>query len=461
MIERQYVVLLTSLLEPADFKRMSQSIFATPPQGTNATVPSDEPRRLRHALIQRVTEALGGASPVSTPAVKAAAREHLDSAMNALNVPESSRFALAAEVFAELFGFGPIQSLLDDSTVTEIMVNRADRVYAERNGKPVRTSIVFEDNAHVMRIIERIIQPLGRRLTPAQPTVDARLPDGSRVNAVIPPVAIAGPCLTIRKFGKSQLGLGDLVRFGTLTSQIADFLRCCVVARLNMIVTGGTGSGKTTLLNVLSSCIPDEERIVTIEDAAELKLCQDHVITLEAQRPQSDGTGEVTIRELVRNALRMRPERIIVGECRGGETLDMLQAMNTGHDGSLTTLHANSPRDAISRIETMSLMAGIDFPIKVIREQIGSAVQLFIHQSRMKDGSRKVTSIVEVAGMEGDKVVLQELFKFREDGIAPDGKILGTLNGCGLRPQFMPKLEAFGVKPAMEIFQPAARKLAA
>jgi pilus assembly protein CpaF len=372
-----------------------------------------------------------------------------------ITLSEVDQAQLFQNVLNELFGFGPIQPLLDDPTITEVMVNRADRIYVERKGKPIRTDIIFDDDAHVRRIIDRIIQPLNRRLDVNTPLVDARLPDGSRVNAVIPPVAIAGPCLTIRKFSKARMTLDDLVGFGTLTAAIAEFLRGCVIARMNMIVTGGTGSGKTTLLNALSGCIPADERIVTIEDAAELRLAQDHVITLESKKPNADGSGECTIRELVRNALRMRPERIVVGECRGGETLDMLQAMNTGHDGSLTTLHANSPRDALSRIETMSLMAGIDFPIRVIREQIGSAVQLVIHQSRMRDGSRKITHVTEIAGMEGEKLVLQELFRFREDSVGPDGKIKGSLYATGLRAHVMPKLEAAGIRLPNELFSPA------
>jgi pilus assembly protein CpaF len=357
----------------------------------------------------------------------------------------------------ELFGLGPIQPLLDDPSVTEIMVNRSDRVYAERGGKPTRTNIVFDDDAHIGRIIERILLPLGKKVDANNPLVDARLPDGSRVNAVISPVAVAGACLTIRKFGKSRLGLDDLVKFGSVTQSVADFLRACVLGKLNIVVAGGTGSGKTTLLNALSGCIPDHERVVTIEDAAELRLHQDHVITLESKRANADGTGEVSIRDLVRNALRMRPERIVVGECRGGEALDMLQAMNTGHDGSLTTLHANSPRDAISRIETMALMAGIDFPIRALREQIGSAVQLIVQQARLRDGARRITAVAELAGMEGDRITLTELFKFKEHpGTTPE-KVVGSLQATGLRPQFMAKLDATGIKITPATFAPGAR----
>ncbi len=361
------------------------------------------------------------------------------------------RDELFRNVIAEFFGFGPIQAFLDDPSVTEVMVNRADRIYVERGGKPVLTPVTFDDDAHVRKIIDRIIVPLGRRLDSKTPLVDARLPDGSRVNATISPCTIDGPTITIRKFGKKAMTVEDLIRFGAMTAPIAEFFKACVRARLNIIVSGGTGSGKTTLLNVLSSFIPDDERIVTIEDAAELKLGQDHVIRMESRKPDLDGTGEVTIRELVRNSLRMRPERIVVGECRGGETLDMLQAMNTGHDGSLTTLHANTPRDAISRIETMSLMGGIDFPIRVIREQVASAVQLIVQQSRLRDGSRKITHITEIVGMEGDKLIQQDLFRYEEQ-LDANGKSCGTLRTTGQRPHCTPKLDAAGFKLPMELF---------
>jgi pilus assembly protein CpaF len=391
--------------------------------------PSDDDRQ---RVIHRVNEVLAELAP----AIDVAARE------------EAFRCILN-----EFFGFGPIQPLLDDPSITEVMVNRANRIYVERAGKPMLTNITFDDDAHVRKIIDRIIVPLGRRLDSKTPLVDARLPDGSRVNAIIPPVSIDGPGMTIRKFGKKAMTVEDLVRFGAFSAPIAEFFKACVRSRLNIIVSGGTGSGKTTLLNVLSSFIPDDERIVTIEDAAELKLGQDHVIRMESRKPDPDGTGEVTIRELVRNALRMRPERIVVGECRGGETLDMLQAMNTGHDGSLTTLHANTPRDAISRIETMSLMGGIDFPIRVIREQVASAVQLIVQQSRLRDGSRKITHITEIVGMEGDKLIQQDLFRYEEQ-LDANGKSAGTLRTTGQRPHFTPKLEASGFKLPMELFMP-------
>jgi pilus assembly protein CpaF len=334
------------------------------------------------------------------------------------------------------------------------MVNGPKKVFIEKSGKVTKSAITFDDDDHVARIIDRIILPLGRRVDADSPTVDARLPDGSRVNAVIRPVSIDGPCITIRKFKKDKLSVQQLIDYGSLTQNMGEFVRACVLAHLNIVISGGTGSGKTTLLNVLSSFIPEGERIVTIEDAAELQLQQDHVLRLETKVPNTDGRGAVTIRDLVRNALRMRPDRIVVGECRGGEALDMLQAMNTGHDGSLTTLHANTPRDALSRLETMVLMSGMDLPLKVVRQQISSAVDLIIQQTRLKDGSRKVTAITEVIGMEGDTVVMSDIFKFEQTGVAPDGKIKGELKATGIRPLFGPKLEAAGYKLAAEIFMP-------
>ncbi len=369
-----------------------------------------------------------------------------------LQLPDEAREKLFREVIDELLGFGPIQPLLDDPGISEVMVNGFKQVYIERDGKVVRTEVIFENNDHVMRLIHRIIAPLGRRIDEDHPTVDARLPDGSRVNAIIPPVAIDGPALTIRKFGNERPNMDQLIKFGSLTQSMAEFLHACVVARLNIVISGGTGSGKTTLLNALSSFIPEEERIVTIEDAAELRLQQEHVVRLETKPAKADGSGAVTIRDLVRNSLRMRPERIVVGECRGGETLDMLQAMNTGHDGSLTTLHANTPRDALSRLETMTLMAGLELPIRVVREQIASAVDLIVQQTRLRDGSRKVTQITEVAGLEGDTVVLSDIFKFDQTGIDPDGKILGDLKPTGIRPLFSNRLEVAGFKLKPEVF---------
>jgi pilus assembly protein CpaF len=376
-------------------------------------------------------------------------------AQTKVNLPEDIRKQIFDDILDELTGFGPIQPLLEDPDVSEVMVNGPKKIYIEKGGQLTKTPITFDDDDHVLRIIDRIILPLGRRVDADSPTVDARLPDGSRVNAVIRPVSIDGPCITIRKFRKDKLSVQQLVDYGSLTNHMAEFIRACVIARLNIVISGGTGSGKTTLLNVLSSFIPENERIVTIEDAAELQLQQDHILRMETKVASVDGTGAVTIRDLVRNSLRMRPDRIVVGECRGGEALDMLQAMNTGHDGSLTTLHANTPRDALSRLETMVLMSGMDLPLKVVRQQISSAVDLIIQQTRLKDGSRKVTAITEVVGMEGEIVVLTDIFKFEQTGIGQNGKILGELKPTGIRPIFGPRLEAAGFKLGAEIFMPA------
>ena len=369
-----------------------------------------------------------------------------------LKLPQDVRNMIFKEVLNDLLGYGPIQPLLNDPEVTEVMVNGPKSVYVEKKGQLVKTSVAFDDNNHVLQIIDRIILPLGRYVDAESPTVDARLPDGSRVNAVVPPVAIDGPSITIRKFSKEKLGISALIDFDSITEKMAEFLRACVLAHLNIIISGGTGSGKTTLLNVLSSFIQEEERIVTIEDAAELQLQQDHVLRMETKPENVDGRGAVTIRDLVRNSLRMRPDRIVVGEVRGGEALDMLQAMNTGHDGSLTTLHANSPRDALPRLETLVLMAGMDLPLKVVRQQIASAVDLIVQQTRLKDGSRKVTAITEVAGMEGDTVVLTDVFKFEQTGVTSDGKVQGELKPTGIRPLFSPRLEAAGFKLGADVF---------
>lgn len=378
----------------------------------------------------------------------------LDSLLKArsIQLPETIRLQVINDVLDELLGYGPIQPLLDDPEISEVMVNGPDKVYVERNGKLVKTKVKFEDDNHIRRIIDKIVLPLGRRIDEDHPTVDARLPDGSRVNAVIPPVAIDGPAITIRKFAKERLTIEQLISFGTLTDKMAEFLRACVIARLNIVISGGTGSGKTTLLNVLSGFIPPDERIITIEDAAELQLYQEHVVRLEAKPPNIDGTGEVPIRQLVRNALRMRPDRIVVGEVRGGEALDMLQAMNTGHDGSMTTLHANSPRDGLSRLETMVLMAGLDFPIKVVREQITSAVDLIVQQTRLKDGSRKITHITEVSGMESNTIVMSDIFRFVQTGVSKDGYIEGELKPTGIRPLFTERLEVAGFKLGADVF---------
>ena len=369
-----------------------------------------------------------------------------------LNLAQSLRAQLFRDVLDDMLGYGPIQSLLDEEGVSEVMVNGPEDVYVERSGKLVKTNITFTDDNHVLQVIDRIILPLGRRVDEDNPTVDARLPDGSRVNAVVPPVSIDGPTITIRKFAKEKLNIQQLINYDSITENMADFLKACVVSRLNIVISGGTGSGKTTLLNILSSFIPSDERIVTIEDAAELQLLQDHVVRLETKPPNVEGIGAVHIRDLVRNSLRMRPDRIIVGEVRGGEALDMLQAMNTGHDGSLTTAHANTPRDALSRLETMALMSGLDMPLKVIREQIASAVDLIVQQSRLKDGSRKVTYITEVAGMEGDTVVMTDIFRFEQSGIDENGKIIGELKPTGIRPLFGERLAASGFKLSAEMF---------
>lgn len=358
---------------------------------------------------------------------------------------------LFEQIAAEILGFGPLQPLLEDDAITEVMVNGAKSVYFEKAGKINRAPITFESNEHVMRIIDRIVAPLGRRIDESSPYVDARLPDGSRVNAVIPPISLVGPCLTIRKFAKDPFTVEQLIDFGTLTPGAVLFMEAAVKSRFNVIISGGTGSGKTTLLNVLSQFIPNTDRIITIENAAELQMRQDHVVTLESRPPNIEGRGEVTIRQLVMNCLRMRPDRIIVGEIRGEESLDMLQAMNTGHDGSLTTAHSNAPRDTLARVETMALMAGMDLPIRAIREQIASAIDLIIHQSRMQDGTRKVTSITEVVGMEGEVITMQDIFRFEQTAIE-DGKVLGELVPTGLRPRYMDKIEGAGIHLPPSIF---------
>lgn len=366
-------------------------------------------------------------------------------------ISRMERVRLFEQVIAEILGLGPIEPLLQDDSVTEVMVNGPKAIYVERHGKIEKTNLTFEDDAHLMRIIERIVAPLGRRVDEASPMVDARLPDGSRVNVTIPPISLVGPVLTIRKFSRIPYTDADLVRFGTITPEFIILAKACVEARLNIIVSGGTGSGKTTLLNVLSGYIPARERIITIEDAAELQLKQEHVVTLEARPPNIEGKGQVTIRDLVINALRMRPDRIVVGEARGGEALDMLQAMNTGHDGSLSTLHANTARDALRRLETMVLMSGMDLPLRAVREQIASAIDCIIHLERMGDGSRRVVQVAEVQGMEGDVIVMQDVFRF-ERTICRDGRILGRLQPTGIRPKFADKIEAAGIRLPANIF---------
>jgi pilus assembly protein CpaF len=406
-------------------------------------------------IVDRILSSLGNQQELKrSPEMERQLQEKFTLAyrQSGVNLTDEQTRQLYDMVMDELFGFGPIEPLLRDDSISEVMVNGPRSVYVEQKGKLTLTSVRFANDEHVLKVIDRIIRPLGRRIDRKWPMVDARLPDGSRVNAIIPPCAIDGPSITIRKFAKKKLTVEDLIRFGSMTPEMAEFLRACVVSRLNIIVAGGTGSGKTTLLNVLSNFIPPDERIVTIEDSAELKLAQEHVVRLESKPPEIDGTGRVTINDLVINSLRMRPERIVIGECRGGETMAMLQAMNTGHDGSLSTLHANSPRDAIARMETMAMMAGMDIPLRVIREQIASAIDLIVQQTRLEDGSRKIAYITEVQGMEGDVVVLQDIFILQILGKTPEGKIISELRPTGTRPRFTTRLEAHGFKLPPSIF---------
>lgn len=372
-----------------------------------------------------------------------------------LNMTNNEKKKIKEELLDEIIGFGPITSLLSDSNITEIMVNGPDHIYIEKNGKLVLTDAKFKNDNHVLHVIKKIVAPIGRRIDESSPMVDARLPNGSRVNAIIAPLAIDGPSITIRKFAEDPYKAKDLIKFGTLTSNMAELIKYCVEGRLNIIISGGTGSGKTTTLNVLSSFIPHDERIVTIEDSAELQLLQDHVVRLETRPANIEGKGEITIRDLVKNSLRMRPDRIIVGEVRSGEALDMLQAMNTGHDGSLTTGHANSPRDMLSRIETMVLMSGMNLPVKAIRDQVASAIDIIIQQSRLMDGSRKITHITEVQGMEGDVIILQDIFKFEQRGLDNKGKVKGEFVSTGIMPRFMKTLKERGISIPSDIFNNA------
>lgn len=412
-----------------------------------------ESKKHEKLLIQALSQTLE-ISPLPLDEPRSTLIDRLDqiSARMGLSLPEHVRAAAFSRVIDEAVGYGPIQGLIDDPEISEVMVSGPKQVYIERDGELLDAGIAFEDEKHVLRIIDRIIRPLGKRIEPDNPMVDARLPDGSRVNIIIPPVAIDGPTITIRKFLRNKMDVQEFIELGSLTKHMSEFLRACVLARLNIIITGNTSSGKTTLLNILSAYIPDNERIITIEDAAELQLRQKYTVRLETKQTGHDGKGEVNTRDLVRNSLRMRPDRIIVGEVRSGETLDMLQAMNTGHSGSLTTLHANSPRDAISRLETMAMMSGIDLPLQAIRRQIASAINLIVHMSRLEDGTRKATHITEVSGMEGDIVTLSDIFRFERSGVGPNGKILGELRPTRIRPLFTPKLEAAGFKLGGEIY---------
>jgi pilus assembly protein CpaF len=394
-----------------------------------------------------------------TDEVRAAIEDLYDSVLAEENIILSrvERTRLFEQIVAEILGFGPLEPLIADETITEIMVNGPRNIYIERRGKIERTNAMFESPDHVLRIIDRIVAPLGRRIDESSPYVDARLPDGSRVNAIIPPLSLIGPVITIRKFFKIPLSVENLIELGSITPEAIEFLKACVQARLNVLVSGGTGSGKTTLLNILSQFIPDDERIITIENAAELQLRQEHVVTLESRPPNIEGRGEVTIRDLVINSLRMRPERIIVGECRGAESLDMLQAMNTGHDGSMTTLHANSPRDTLARLETMVLMAGMDLPHRAIREQISSAIDVIVQQERLRDGSRKIINITEVQGMEGDVITMSDIFVFEKTGME-NGKVVGRFMPTGLRPKFIDKIETAGIRLPPGIFGVGLRR---
>lgn len=363
----------------------------------------------------------------------------------------AERMRLFEDIFSEILGLGPLEKLLQDPSIDEIMVNGPRNIYIERRGKIEKVPLTFDTDAHVMRIVDRIVSPLGRRVDESSPYVDARLPDGSRVNIIIPPISLVGPTITIRKFARVPFTIEDLTKRGTWTPEFVTFAKACVEAKLNISISGGTGSGKTTTLNIFSGFIPGDERIVTIENAAELQLRQEHVISLESRPPNIEGRGEVTMRDLVINSLRMRPDRIIIGECRGGEALDMLQAMNTGHEGSMTTVHANSPRDSLHRLETMVLMAGVDLPLKAIRQQIAGALDLIVQIERMRDGTRKVVSVVEVQGMEGDVIVTQDVFKFDYGGVQ-DGKIMGRLKPTGVRPKFMEKVEGANIFLPPQIF---------
>ena len=363
------------------------------------------------------------------------------------------RNRLVSDMADEILGFGPIEPLLRDPTVTEVMVNRPDQVYCERFGKLELTDIQFRDFQHIRHVIDKIVTPLGRRVDESSPMVDARLPDGSRVNAIISPLSLNGPVLTIRKFSVDPYTVEDLIGFGTLTQGMAAFLAACVKIKLNILVSGGSGAGKTTLLNVLSSFIPEGERVVTVEDAAELKLHQPHVVRLESRPPNIEGKGEIRIRDLVRNCLRMRPDRIVVGEVRGGEALDMLQAMNTGHEGSISTVHSNTPRDALARLETMVMMSGMDLPSRAIREQIAAAVHMIVQIGRLSDGSRKVISVTEIQGMEGNVIVLQDLFSFQQKGVGEGGKVLGTMQATGMVPKFIDRFNASSIHLPAEIFK--------
>ena len=429
--------------------------MARDPEGRRSAELDETKQRIHQAVIAELGPLLFDATiPEEELKTKAQASVQASLAAEHLAISAAERAQVIKDITADILGYGPIDPLLSDASVTEVMCNGPSNVYVERSGKIEKTNIEFYNEGHLRRIVDKIVSQIGRRIDESTPMVDARLPDGSRVNAVVSPLAIDGPFLTIRKFSADPFSVADLVSFGTMTPQVAHFLQCCVRGRMNVIVSGGTGSGKTTMLNVLSSFIPEDERIVTVEDAKELQLHQDHVVALESRPVNIEGRGEVTIRDLVRNSLRMRPDRIVVGEVRGQEALDMLQAMNTGHDGSLGTVHSNTPRDTISRIETMTLMAGMDLPIRVIREQIASALDVIVHISRLRDGTRRVTHVTEVLGMEGEIITLQDIYLFDFGmGVGEDGKFRGTLKSTGIRPKFAEKLQDLGIQLAPELFR--------
>ena len=448
--------------EPSDQSKLSQMRRRTQvPQAPSASSGGGAPQRAEAGSYQdlkvRVQNKLlaeldTGVDPHS-PEVRTTIEELFTAILSeeSIVLGRAERQRLFEAIVAEILGFGPLEPLLADDTITEIMVNGPKNVYIERAGNLVRSNVTFEDEDHVLRVLDRIVAPLGRRIDESSPTVDARLPDGSRVNAVIRPIALCGPTVTIRKFSRRPFTVEDLIRFGTITPEMAEFCRACVIGKLNIVVSGGTGSGKTTFLNVLSGFIPNDERIVTIENAAELQLRQEHVVSLESRPPNIEGRGEVSIRDLVVNSLRMRPDRIVVGECRAGEALDMLQAMNTGHEGSLTTAHSNSPRDTLSRLEVMCLMAGMELPVRAIREQVASAIDMIIHQERMRDGTRKIVRVTEVQGMEGDVITMSDIFEFEQTGLEA-GKVIGRIRPTGLRPKFIDKIEAAGIHLPPSVF---------
>jgi len=440
------------------YKRL-HDVQAAPTTGTNKRrdpVLDELRQKIHHHLIDELGPILYD-KRLGEDDLRRRVNDELHKALAQERAPLSAadKAQLIQDVADDILGYGPIDRFLKEEEVTEVMCNGPDSVYVERAGKLEKTNVTFVDEVHLRRIIDKIVSEVGRRIDEATPLCDARLPDGSRVNAVIHPLAIGGPFLTIRKFSTEKLQVDDLIRFGTLNAHSARFLQACIVGRLNVIVSGGTGTGKTTTLNVLSSFIPSDERIITVEDAKELQLHQDHVLSMEARPPNIEGRGEVTIRDLVKNCLRMRPDRIVVGECRSGEALDMLQAMNTGHDGSLTTVHANSPRDTLARLETLVLMSGFDLPVRAIREQMSAAIDLVVQLSRLRDGSRRITHITEVQGMEGDVITLQDIFLFDFGmGVDEHGRFRGHLKATGVRPKFAEKLADLGIRLGQEVFQP-------